>query len=119
MHFNGIYHGDLKPDNIMYDENNMIVKVIDLGCASVADKYGRPSSLTGKCLAFSNYSIDNRMLNLKKIKLIAAGSCAYMPPEILKNHIEPIRSFRKVVNGFFLDTWAIGNYQTAFLLSKI
>jgi len=32
MHYKGIFHGDLKPDNIMLD-NLFNIRIIDFGCA--------------------------------------------------------------------------------------
>lgn len=32
IHKNGLIHGDLKPDNIMYNNDKKIIKIIDFGC---------------------------------------------------------------------------------------
>ena len=39
MHWKGIIHGDLKPENIMFDDQG-VLKIIDFGCAyRVKDMY--------------------------------------------------------------------------------
>lgn len=60
MHEQGIYHKDIKPDNIMMDETNNAIKLLDLGFSETR---------LNATLTFFNRTLE--------------GSPAYMAPELL------------------------------------
>ena len=85
MHSNGIAHRDLKPDNIMLDENNDI-KIIDFGFAS---------------------SIENRKSVNHKQRI---GTAAYMPPEMLEGQKYRLQDADLFALGVVLFTMRTGNF---------
>ena len=60
LHFKGIIHGDIKPENIIYDELNNKIYLIDFGSATLAENY--------------------------KSFTCTSGSFGYMAPELLLNN---------------------------------
>lgn len=35
VHANGVVHCDIKPENILFDPQNLKIKLIDFGCAAI------------------------------------------------------------------------------------
>ena len=60
LHFKGIIQGDIKPENIIYDELNNKIYLIDFGSATLAENY-------------KNFTCTS-------------GSFGYMAPELLLNN---------------------------------
>jgi serine/threonine protein kinase len=88
MHAHGLVHCDLKPDNIMIEEDDnhsMIVKLIDFGCVTVSNSY--ENSLPVKP-AMTLLSIPQ------------SGTKSYWSPEMLAG-----KDVKVVPN---MDMWSLG-----------
>lgn len=77
LHGVGVYHADLKPENLLLSTKNRLdgtIKIIDFGCAVVTDDY----------LDDDDDEIESRRPKRKRSpvkKASSTGTTAYWPPE--------------------------------------
>lgn len=78
LHSLGVYHGDLKPENVVISKNNRVV-IVDFGCAVV--------NMENKCVAK---------------ELFRKGTPGFCPPEIID-----VSVLDRIVSLDKVDVWAL------------
>lgn len=100
-----IAHRDMKPGNIMIDQNDYI-KIIDFGEAKIVDKYKDEEQVIQHIKKQETFSDDSsffgRMKSMRgkreKSEGTFVGTALYVAPEMLESN----------QSSFYTDLWALG-----------
>jgi serine/threonine protein kinase len=81
----GIFHGDVKSENILIDTKTKKIKLIDFGSAQIIDSNLNANTSTTNQLQRSLHKCNSQSIMTKAVRTFR-GTNLYKPPEFLLNH---------------------------------